>query len=387
MERVSLLPCTEYDRETLKSRVLQGLNRIGFDPESFRGRRVAIKPNLFRPANPEQALLTHPELFRAVVRMVKEHGGTPLLAENPAFHSLEWVVRNSGYLPVLREESVEVADMKPVRILSYPDARTFRQIEISEIFFQADMILNLPKFKTHALTLITGAVKNLFGVIPGLAKSSMHMRVPTSGPFSEWLLDLYGAMLHGFQQPKQILHIMDAVVGLEGEGPGSGGSPRKIGALLCGRDAVAVDYVAARVTGLTPEKIHTITGGFSRPFSVGSPEEIQVEGSRVEELAIPDFKPPESTTGPQGIREYLIGTTFKNWFVEKPAPNGDRCTLCYQCRAICPAGAISEAREGSNVPWYNYKKCIRCFCCLEICPEAAIALKRANLQWLLRFLS
>jgi uncharacterized protein (DUF362 family)/Pyruvate/2-oxoacid:ferredoxin oxidoreductase delta subunit len=370
----------------LHDKILEGLDRIGFSPTDFHGLRVVVKPNLMASAVEDKALTTHPAFFQAVVRMVKEHGGIPVLAENPPFLTLERVLRKTGYSQVLREEGVETANTKPVQPLSYDEARTFKQIRISEIFFQADLILNLPKLKTHALTHMTGAVKNLFGVIPGLEKSRMHMRVPTSLPFSEWLLDLYGALCNGFQPAKPILHMMDAVVGLEGEGPGSGGDPKKIGALLFGRDAVALDYVAARVTGLDIGKIHTITSGFSRPFSVDSPEEIQILGSRVEDLAVRDFKPPLSSSGPEGLREYLIGTALKNWFVEKPVPDEQLCTLCYQCKIICPAGAIREAREGAKTPRYDHKICIRCFCCLEICPEAAVTRKRAGLQWLMDLL-
>ncbi len=385
MALVSLLPCSRYESEILQAVILEGLHRIGFHPGDLRNCRVAVKPNLMTTARPESALATHPEFFRAVVRIVKQHGGVPVLAENPAYLSLDRVTRNQGYVPILREENVEVADMKPVRALADAGARTFRRIEISEAFFRADIILNLPKLKTHALTHMTGAVKNLFGVIPGLEKARMHMRVPASRPFSEWLLDLYGALLHGFDPPKPIVHIMDAVVGLEGEGPGSGGSPRRIGAVLASRDAVALDWVAARLTGLDTRKIHTITGGFARPFSVGSPEEIRVVGGRLEDLAVQGFKPPESSQGPEGLREYLIGTTFKNWFVEKPVPQEDRCTLCYQCKVVCPAGAIREAAPGAGkVPRYDHKKCIRCFCCIEICPEAAVVRKPARLQWLMR---
>jgi len=385
MTAVSLLPCASYDPPLLQAVIMDGFHRIGFRPEAFRNLRVFLKPNLMTAARPDKALVTHPEFFRAVVRIVKDHGGVPVLAENPAYLSLDRVVRRAGYAPILQEEGVEVADMKPVRALAYPEACTFRRIEISEAFFQADMILNLPKLKTHALTHMTGAVKNLFGVIPGLEKSRMHMRVPTSRPFSEWLLDLYGALQHGWDPPKPMLHIMDAVVGLEGEGPGSGGDPKPIGAVLAGRDAVALDWVAARLTRLDVRKIHTITRGFARPFSVGSAQEIRVLGSRVEDLALGDFTPPKSSPGPEGLREYLIGTTFKNWFVERPVPDEGRCTLCYQCKAVCPAGAILEAgAEGSRkVPRYDYRKCIRCFCCIEICPEAAVTRRPARLQWLM----
>jgi len=383
MTEVALLPCEVYDVQVLQDKILEGLDLIGFHPEGFRGLRVAVKPNLMNAAREEAALYTHPAFLQAALRVVKASGGHPVLAENPAYLPLERVVRKTGLDRILHEEGVETADMKPVEHLLYDGARTFKRIPVSSVFFQADLILNLPKLKTHALTHMTGAVKNLFGVIPGLEKSRMHMRVPASRPFSEWLLDLYGALCCGFDPPKPILHVMDAVVGLEGEGPGTGGDPKKIGALLASRDAVALDYVAARVTGLDLDKVHTVTAGFARPFCVGSPQEVLVVGGRVEDLAVRDFRPPQSAPGPEGIREYLIGTTLKNWFVERPVPDAARCTLCYQCKAICPAQAIQAAPEGGRTPRIDYGKCIRCYCCLEICPEAAVARKRARLQWLM----
>ena len=264
MTTVALLQCTRYDDALLRRTIMDGLDMAGFDYGCLRHARVALKPNLLMAAAIEKAVVTHPAFFRAVARIVIEHGGHPVLVESPGFGSLESVIRQVGYAEVAKDLGIEIADMGPTMILHDDHARVFKRIEIAKALDGVDMILNLPKFKTHGLTYVTGAVKNLFGTIPGLKKSHMHMRCPKGPAFSEWLLDLYGALLSGFERPKPIFTIMDAVIGQEGEGPGPSGTPRAIGAVIVGPDPVAVDYVATSVVGLDYKKVDTIIRGFER---------------------------------------------------------------------------------------------------------------------------
>jgi uncharacterized protein (DUF362 family)/ferredoxin len=383
MEKISLLRCREYEADLLKKTITEGLNASGFNPASFKGKRVILKPNLLLASSIDRAIVTHPEFFRAAARIVIENGGKAVLAECPGFSSLEKVIKSTGYIDVVRELGIEVAQMEETGAIQYPQAKKFPRVEISKAFFDADIILNLPKFKTHGFTYITGAVKNLFGTMPGLDKSRMHMRFPQNEDFSEFLLDLYGALLSGFNRPKTILHVMDAVIGQEGEGPGPTGTPRKIGAIITGRDPVAVDFIAVRVAGLDYRKVLTITGGFLREFGISSPDEIQVIGEKPEAMQLKNFAPSHSSITSHILRGPLVSRTVKNLFVAKPVPDPEKCTLCYNCMKICPAGAISKAADARKIPEYDYNKCIRCFCCMEICPEAAIFLKRGKLQKLI----
>ena len=175
---------------------------------------------------------------------------------------------------------------------------------------------------------------------------------------------------------------MDAVIGLEGEGPGAAGTPRKIGAILAGQDAVSVDAVATRVVGLRLEEVLTVTLGEKRGLGTGALETIDVRGESLDGFQIRDYV-PSNASGRSPVSRWPLNTkTLKNLLVEKPVPSRERCTLCYQCKAICPGGAIGESKGESGIPFYDYDKCIRCYCCMEICPEAAIALKRGKLQWL-----
>jgi uncharacterized protein (DUF362 family)/Pyruvate/2-oxoacid:ferredoxin oxidoreductase delta subunit len=381
MAKVSLLKCDDYSSALIKEKILKGLSSIGLDPSLFTGKRVVIKPNLLNASPLEKGVVTHGEFFRSVIQIVKAGGGEPVMAESPAFQPLNKVMSKTGYDRIVAEEGCNVADPKATAVLFYDGQVQFKRFELSKALFDADIVVNLPKFKTHSLTYVTGAVKNLFGLIPGLNKSQWHVRARTNEEFSMLLLDLYEGLLKGFERPKRFIHIMDAIVGLEGEGPGVSGRPRKIGAILSSEDALALDCVAVELAGLQRNKARTVVLGESRGLGAGSLERIQVCGSQLDDLRVRGYVPSRSNSGHPMYRWPLNTDLFKNLVLEKPVPSKERCSLCYQCKAVCPADAIEKAEGEAGVPFYNYDRCIRCFCCMEICPEAAIRLKRGKLQW------
>lgn len=382
MAVISLQKCTQYDNKILKEKILTGLTQIGFDPTELKNKRVCLKPNLLMPLTPDRAVTTHPEIFRAVAQIVRDYTTDIVLIESPNFFALKPTIKKAGLAEIVGDMEIEIADINITETLRFPLAHRYKNIDISKAFFDVDYIINMPKLKTHGFTHYTGAVKNLFGVMPGLSKARMHMRAPSQMEFTEFLLDLYGGLLNGFEKPKKFIHIMDAVVGMEGEGPGPSGKPKAIGAVIVGEDAVALDYVAVNLVGLKMKKVFTITEGFKRGYGAKSPDEIQVTGESLEDMRITDFKAPRSTIM-GGVIWPMTSPTVKNLFVEKPVPRAEACTLCYNCMTVCPAGAIDKA-DDAGIPKYNYRKCIRCFCCMETCPEAAIYLKKGVLQWLMR---
>jgi uncharacterized protein (DUF362 family)/Pyruvate/2-oxoacid:ferredoxin oxidoreductase delta subunit len=383
MTRVALLKCEAYDPLLIREKMLEALRLIGLEPGIFAGKRVVMKPNMLSATAPEKCVVTHPEFFRAALRMVRDHGGTPVLCESPGFQPLAKVMKKAGYDRIVEEQGCEVADPRATALLFWDGPCRFKRFEISSAVFDADLILNLPKFKTHGLMYITGAVKNLFGLIYGLNKSQWHLKAQSKEEFSDFLLDYYGALLKGFVKPKVFIHLMDAVMGMEGEGPGVSGTPRKIGAVLAGQDAVSVDAVATRVVGLPVKKVLTVTLGERRGLGTGAFERIELLGAGLDAFQIPDYVPNKASGGNPMGHWPLNTRAFKDLLVEKPVPSRARCTLCYQCKAICPGKAIAESKGKSGVPRYDYDKCIRCYCCMEICPEAAIGLKRGKLQGLL----
>lgn len=384
MRSVALLRHRGYELPALKETMLRGLDGIGFPLPSFRGARVVLKPNLLSASRPQSAVVTHPHFFRAAAEIVIDHGGRPVLAESPAVASLGSALKAAGYAPVLKDLGIPVADLSETGKLSYPAGRRMKSFEIARAFFDADMVVNLPKFKTHGLTYITAAVKNLFGAVPGLRKSRMHLKFPEKDDFSALILDLYGAFLNGFDPPRTMVHIMDAIVAMEGDGPGSAGRPRAMNAVIAGLDALAVDWVAVQVSGLDIRLCATLTEGFQRGLGISSGEEVTVVGERIEDMRLRDFRAPQKPGATRFLQVPLIRRIMKDLFTDRPVPVAGPCTLCYQCRQICPAQAIGMAEEGEKIPRFDYGACIRCLCCLEVCPEAAISLKKGRLQWMMR---
>jgi uncharacterized protein (DUF362 family) len=238
MAVISLQKCTQYDNKLLKDKIIAGLKQIDFDLAGLKDKRVCLKPNLLMPSSPERVVTTHPELFRAVAEIVHHYTRSIIIIESPNFFPLKSTIKKTGLAPIVDDLEIEVADITVTKALQFPLAHRYKSIDISKAFFDVDYIINMPKLKAHGFTHYTGAVKNLFGTMPGLSKAQMHMKAPSQMEFSEFLLDLYGGLLNGFEKPKKFIHIMDAVVGMEGEGPGPSGKPKKIGAVIVGDDAL-----------------------------------------------------------------------------------------------------------------------------------------------------
>ena len=381
MTQVALLACPDYERENLVRTVTRALELSGFAPAAFAGMKVVIKPNLLSPSAPEKAVATHPEFFRAVARVVKDAGAASItVAENPAVASFTKALSKCGYMDAVEEMGIQVAEVGKSRVVFCEKARAFRRWEISEAFCDADVIVSLPKFKTHGITYVTGAVKNLFGTIPGLEKSRWHLKAPDHTDFADMLLDLNEVLAHGFSPQKPIVHIMDAILAQEGEGPGPAGTARQIGAVLAGKSPVAVDWVATQVAGLDVNKVATITRGFGRDLFCAAEGEIEVKGDTIAARRVAGFVPTRGGFRSNMMRGPATWRVTRNWLTPKPVPNPGKCTLCYQCMNICASKAIGKAASGTKTPLYDHEKCIRCYCCAEICPEAAIELKKNWLQ-------
>lgn len=369
MSIVSLLKVTSYNINELLEKVALSINNIGLDSSDLRGAKIAVKPNLLTSATPESGIITHPEFFRAVILFIKQNGGNPILVESPAFIPLSRVMKKTGYDKIIDEEKIPVSDTRKTALIKNINGIQYKMFPVAEDIVNADFIFNLPKLKTHSLTYFTGAVKNLFGTIHGLEKSKWHIKADNSEKFISFLLDLFDAFI--YTKNNHIINIMDGIIGLEGEGPGKSGKPVFAQAVIAGLDAISVDAVAIKTAGLDINKSHLCIKGEQRGLGNSTSDKILIRGA-----ALTDFR--NSFLQPRGeslFRKLPAGSFLKNLLVEKPVPEKIRCTLCYQCKAICPANAINTSRDG-KIPFYNYNKCIRCFCCMEICPEGAIDLRK-----------
>jgi uncharacterized protein (DUF362 family) len=372
MSKVSIWEVRRYDNSLIKENLCKGLSEIGFDLTRLKGKRVAVKPNLLLSSKPEQAIVTHPEFFRAAVQIIKDAGALPVLIESPAIHSLSKVFRATGYDKVIKEECVEVDLEQDIMTITNDNGRRYKHFEIMNSVAGADFIFNLPKFKTHGLTYVTGAMKNLFGLIPGMAKTQWHLKANTRELFCDFLVDYFEAVCSIFNEPKGIVHLMDAIVGMEGNGPSTAGKPREIGAVIVSEDAVAADFIASNLVGFNPKLIKTISIAADRGLGKKGFNEIEFNRDIFNMLRLDKFEPAPLPFQVRMEKFKRLNNLIKRLTVERPVPVEGKCTLCYQCRQICSAKAIDK---GSTVAHFNYDKCIRCFCCIEVCPEAAIRIQ------------
>jgi uncharacterized protein (DUF362 family)/Pyruvate/2-oxoacid:ferredoxin oxidoreductase delta subunit len=366
---VSLISCAGYDREVVHAAVQQAVDLLGGMSAFVRpGQRVLLKPNLLKARPPEAAVTTHPEVVRAVVRLVQQAGGRVEVGDSPGMGDLAKVSERTGILGVVREEGAELADFSEA--VGVKNAGRFQRFEIARPAREADVIINLPKLKTHGMTTLTGAVKNLFGCVPGKRKVQWHFN---TGVNHELFMDML-VELSMLLRPQ--LTIMDAVVGMEGNGPGSG-DPRRIGVVIAGADPVAVDAVAARVVGVDPEKLAILRSARAKGIGEMRQAFIEVLGDPIGKVAITGFRLP-----PQEHLEWRLPEwarrSLKEALTTRPVIDHARCIQCGICSSHCPQQAISTKGKKLEI---RYRDCIRCFCCQEFCPQGAIAVGKG---WLLR---
>ncbi len=367
MVPVSLVRCASYDPDTLKAAAARAFDLAG-GPE-VSGRTVLLKPNLLNASPPDRAVTTHPEVLRAAIRLFRDLGAARVLVgESPGWQSTAMVAARTGARAVVDEEGAEWADFNESVVLELPRGRVVKRFEVARAAAEADILVSLPKLKTHKLLYFTGAAKNLFGIVPGLGKSRYHLRFPERREFGAMITDLVLAAKPAFA-------LMDAVVGMEGPGPGNG-TPRPLGWLLASRDCLALDWTASGLIGYEPGDIPYLAD--ARDRGILAPGDIEVRDLDPDRERVQDYKRirvPHDTDFFRARLPAPVHRIARNLAVERPAFSDRRCIACAGCVKICPAGALSF-RAGKKAPVIDYSACIRCYCCHEICPADAIKLVR-----------
>jgi uncharacterized protein (DUF362 family) len=373
---VSIARCETYQAGQVRSALISALEPLGGIGAFVRaGQRVLLKPNLLMPIRPERAITTHPAVVEAMVELVQGAGGEAVIFDSgpvPTGLVVRRAYRDTGMLEVAERTGATLHDDIAAVQVPAPESVLLKRLDLVKLCQEVEVVISLPKLKTHNLTTITGAIKNLFGLVPGMTKTAYHAKLPDVGKFCDMLLDIATHVCPA-------LTVMDGVIGLEGSGPSTGGSPRHVGALLAGSDVVAMDAVVCQIVGLDPDELPL----FRAAQRHGRwPVEIQVAGTPVAEVAVPDFRLPK-TARPVAGRNRLssFATKRTRLFVPYPIPQRGRCTACRTCERVCPVQAISIVDRLAVV---DHEACIRCYCCHEMCPEAAIDLQVSLLGRLLR---
>lgn len=369
---VHIEKCPDYSEERLRSSLGRGLEAVGGLGELIRpGWRVLIKPNLLSARQPERAVTTHPSLVGMVIEEVKRCGAIPVVGDSPggALRGVSRVWRNTGMEEVCRKKSVALLGFEASG--SYARSINGNTYSISKPVFDVDFVINLPKLKTHTLEVYTGAVKNMFGSVPGFAKGELHKRYPKPYEFAEVLVDIFSLTKPG-------LSIMDGILSMEGHGPSSG-TPRWLGVLLVSIDGVAMDTVACKLIGADPAEIPTNRVAAIRKLGASSLDEVEISGVSLEEVSVSDFQVPSNFLHrlvPKGLLRLLR----KHVWIH-PLENEAKCQLCNLCVESCPVEAI---RNSGTSLRFDYTRCITCLCCHEICPHEAIEFE---MSWIAKRIS
>jgi uncharacterized protein (DUF362 family)/ferredoxin len=375
---VAIAPCESYDCGTIRAALDAALAPLGgMSAFVSPNQNVLLKVNLLIKAEPSRAVTTHPELVRAVVQLVKAAGARRIsIGDSPAgrtsVQASRAIFEASGMAAIARDEGVDLVlfDDDVVRAPA-PGGKLYQHFDLGRAVVETDVLINMPRLKTHGFMMMTGAVKNLFGCIPGLEKAQFHVKVPDRGDFGEMLVDLMLAC-------KPALTVMDAVIGMEGDGP-SGGTPRHIGALLVSADPVAMDVVAAAITGFDPMEVYTNAAAIRRGLGPKSADAVETVGVPWRSVAPQSFAHPAkdpSRMVPRALQKWVRGRVVSKPWLEY----AERCNGCATCRDDCPVKAIKMV---GGKPQYDYSACIRCYCCQEVCPNKAVGLKR---PWFVRAL-
>jgi len=381
MKTVAIVDAQNYEAKELRDALREGLSLLL--PQGLEGMirpndTVAIKVNMLMGKTPERAITTHPSLVREVCLLVKECGGKALIIDSPGGPytpaALKRAYEKCGFAAVAAETGASLNfDISTVKVHDprHPEYGTAMLLSPA---VNADLIINLPKLKTHGLTILTCATKNMFGLVPGLTKIEYHLRYPE-------IPDFCRALVHIAELAQPELTIVDAIEAMEGEGPSSG-TPKHCGALLLGHDIHALDICAAKLMGIDPLTVPTLEAAQSLGLLPASPEDLTVLGNMP---TVTPFVMPNVARRPNILRR-LGNSPLARQLARHLKPrlmfSGDKCISCGICVESCPPQALRLTPK--SLPQVDMAKCISCFCCQELCPEHAVIVQKSWLSRVIR---
>lgn len=370
MKDVSIVSCPSYEEQDVKKALYEVLSPIGGLDWVTPGMKIAIKANLVSMMKPEAAATTHPALLCALVEELKNRGAEVVIGDSPGglynavfvnrIYSATGMKETEKYGAVLNQNfsNSEAA---------FPDAMVTKSFTYTAYLDEADAIINFCKLKTHGMMGMSASVKNMFGVVPGTFKPEYHFRFSDHKDFAKMLIDL-----NAYFASKTKLCLVDAVVGMEGNGP-TQGKPRKIGAVLASSDPNSLDLACAAIIGLDPADVPTLQVAHEMGFIPESTEKLTIHGN-LGDFLISDFQNIHVRRSLQFEGHGKFAAMFvRSALQASPVPKKKECIGCKKCAEICPAKAI-EMKNG--LPVIDKKKCITCFCCQEFCPKGAMKVHR-----------
>ena len=377
--RVIVALCNSYEEEKVYTAVKGSVTAIGGIASIVNSdEKILVKPNYLYPAKAEKCVTTNPAIIKAFARLLSENGYKNVkIGDSPANGSCRAAFAQLG----LTEEDLfgaQIADMTEEQIVDFPNGKAAKSFAFCSEVVEADAIIGLCKMKTHALERITGAVKNMYGLICGKKKALGHVSFPNAVSFAQMMADMHNCV-------KPRLHIMDGIVAMEGNGPASG-TPVDMGVILTSKDPVALDTVFSRLINLDPVLVPTNTTGMASKIGTCRDGEIEVmllDDGILTHISMDELYKRFGKENFDVQREKDKFSILSLWsritggFAKKPFIEEEKCVKCGVCVEHCPVEgrAITFKNGKEKAPVYDYKKCIKCFCCQEICPQHAIKVK------------
>jgi len=368
--KISIVRCKSYDPSLILAATRNAFDLIGGINNYIRPKsKVLVKPNLLMAKEPEFGITTHPEVVRAVVKILKEIHCKIFIGDSPSawgnqVENVEEVYVRTGVKRIAQEEGIEIVKF---------DKRRWRgDFPLTTWLDSCDYLVSIAKFKTHDLTILTGAIKNLFGLVPDIHKMKLHLKYFDVKDFSRILVDIY-------EETKPALTIIDGVMAMQGDGPATSGKLRDIGLLFAGVDCVALDSILALIMGLKPYDILTNKEAAQRGLGIADINSIQILGEKLENIIGGPFKLPTTSIKKKIPRPIIhIAKRLIRFF---PKVNHHNCTQCGACIQACPTKVMSMKNNRIVI---NYSRCIFCFCCQEVCPSTAINIEKSLIAKLLK---
>jgi Uncharacterized conserved protein len=371
MSKVIIEECKSYDVDRIIEKVNDGVGRIGGWSKFIKpGDKVLLKVNLIGPKPSESAAVTHCEFVRAITKILKDHGCIVWIGDSSggAIAGIAPTVQGlnvAGYERVAKEEGAVIKNFDREGVVGVkPESGLEEEMYIAKPMLDADVVINLPKLKTHSAAIYTGAVKNVFGCIPGLRKARYHKMAPNPADFGDIIVDIHRAS-------KIALHIMDGITAMQGEGP-TAGDVYQANKILISTDPLALDTVGANMISLSVDEVPVLSAAARRKLGESSLSNITVDGDYKSIPKLEGFKLPKRF-GSKGKQNYNAVVKVIDFFKTRPSINDKKCRKCNLCVDSCPVGAIDR-----NTKKIDYNLCIECLCCHELCMHKAVELKKDN---------
>ena len=370
MSKVVIRKQTEYDIEKITKTIEEFLLILSNNNISNlikQDANVFIKLNCVSAQDPKTGIITHPVVLESCVKILKRYTNNIIIGDNPATKDILACLRKANMMDIVKKYDLKIINPEDRIVIKTNNYKSYKSFNVSREIIASDVIINLPKIKTHSLAYMTVAEKNFFGLIYGLEKAGWHSQTSNPLQFGEAMNDLYSALLQNHKGP--IINIADGIIGLEGEGPGTSGITKKADLMIASLDAVSLDKVACMVCHLDLKRLFITNIALERKLGDNN---IEIDGD-LDEFKDLYFLAPREAMSNKGLK-LIQHKVFRNILLEHPVINHDKCIRCGECVKICPPKTMNFNREDKNsFPNMTKKDCIRCWCCMEICPQNAIS--------------